>query len=65
MWQQMKRHEDRAASSPLTEFALVSLFFILKIWSISVLFSYGIPSEHLLRIIHTEVAEKFTKLTKS
>lgn len=60
----MKGDEDRAASSPLIKVALVSLFFILKIWSICVPFSYGIPSKHL-RIIHTEVTEKFTKLTKS
>lgn len=63
MWQQMKGDEDRAASSPSTEVTLVSLFFILKI-SICELYSYGIPSEHLLRIIHTKATEKFTKLMK-
>lgn len=65
MWQQMKGGEDRAPSGPLTEVALVSLFLILKIWSICVLFFYGITSEHLVRIIYTEGTEKFTKLTKS
>lgn len=56
----MKEDEDRAASSPLAEVALISLFFILKIWSICELSSYGISSEHLLRIIHIEATEKFT-----
>lgn len=51
MWQQMKGDEDRAACSPSTEVSLVSLFFILKLWSICEILAYGFPSGYLLRII--------------